>query len=169
MKSVPRQTAGEFARALRWVHCCLSNNPTLRMFASFRVGAEDAFAHSCAMLRRHRLLTLVLVYERRQRTEEHASPGRPLRKNAFRRVLAFPRRAVDAEPAVWTNKLKLERQQLPAPPIGTKQFEALRHATRFPGRGVELDLDGPVLRVAGPPQNPTLARAPAGRVGPPIR
>ena len=168
MKSVPRQTAGEFARALRWVHCCLSNNPTLRMFASFRVGAEDAFAHSCAMLRRHRLLTLVLVYERRQRTEEHASPGRPLRKNAFRRVLAFPRRAVDAEPAVWTNKLKLERQQLPAPPVRAEQFEALRHATRFPRRRVEFHLDGPVLGISSPPQNAALTCTPAGRVGPPI-
>ena len=72
------------------------------------------------------------------------------------------------EQLVWTNKLKLERQQLPAPPVRAEQLEPLRHRTTLTGSGVELDLDGAVLRVAGPPQNAALSRAPAGRVGPPI-
>ena len=73
------------------------------------------------------------------------------------------------EQLVWTNKLKLERQQLPAPPVRAEQFEALRHTTRFPGRRVELDLDGAVLGIARAPKDPALARTPPRRVGPPIR
>ena len=81
----------------------------------------------------------------------------------------WPSRGARSTRTVWTNKLKLERQQLPAPPIGTKQFQPLRHRTTLSGRRVELDLDGAVLRVAGPPQNPALTCTPARGVGPPIR
>ena len=73
------------------------------------------------------------------------------------------------EQLVWTNKLKLERQQLPAPAVRAEQFEPLRHRTTLSGRRVELDLDGPVLRVARAPEHAALAGAPARGVGPPIR
>ena len=72
------------------------------------------------------------------------------------------------EQLVWTNKLKLERQQLPAPPVRAEQFEALRHRTTLSGRRVEFDFYRAVLRVARAPEDAALACTPARRVGPPI-
>ena len=73
------------------------------------------------------------------------------------------------EQLVWTNKLKLERQQLPAPPVRAEQLEPLRHGARLARRRVELDLDGPVLGIARAPEDPALAGAPSRGVGPPVR
>ena len=81
----------------------------------------------------------------------------------------WPSRGARSTRAVWTNKLKLERQQLPAPPIGTQQFQPLRHRTGLARRGVEFHFHATIFSVAGPPQDAALAGAPARGVGPPVR
>ena len=73
------------------------------------------------------------------------------------------------EQLVWTNKLKLEWQQLPAPPVRAEQLEPLRHRAGFARRGVEFHFDTSIFSVAGPPQDAALAGAPARGVGPPVR